>query len=167
LFSLFSEILEDNVNQGRKTVVCNVKVKYIRPLYSNLKEWMNDPHNVYIGRGGVVFIDGKRFPSQSSQWCNPFKIGKDGSRGQVIKKYREYVERRLSEEAGLRDELLSLKNKILGCWCVTETDSFPSPCSEEHFVCHGQVLAKLIHECEEDEMANQSSEASVINRFLH
>jgi hypothetical protein len=125
-------------------------VSYIRPKYSNLKEWIEDPQNVYIGRGGVVFIDGKRFPSQSSKWCNPFKIGKDGSRGQVIKKYREYLERRLDEEAGLTEELLLLKNKNLGCWCVTaETaDTSPGSCSEDLLVCHGQVLVNLIHERE-------------------
>jgi hypothetical protein len=42
--------------------VVNCKVKYIRPEYNNLKEWMNNPNNVYIGREGVVFIDKKRFP---------------------------------------------------------------------------------------------------------
>ena len=43
------------------TTCVNVKVKYIRPFYNNLKEWMEDENNVYIGRKGVVFIDGKRF----------------------------------------------------------------------------------------------------------
>jgi hypothetical protein len=45
--------------------VVNCKVQYIRPKYNNLKEWMNDPNNIYIGRGGVVFIDKKRFPAQA------------------------------------------------------------------------------------------------------
>lgn len=31
--------------------VVNVKVGNIRPKYSNLREWMEDPTNVYIGRG--------------------------------------------------------------------------------------------------------------------
>jgi len=38
--------------------VVNVRVKSIRPKYNNLKEWIADGSNVYIGRGGVVFIDG-------------------------------------------------------------------------------------------------------------
>jgi len=41
--------------------VVNCKVKYIRPEYNNLKEWMNNPNNVYIGREGVVFIDKNAF----------------------------------------------------------------------------------------------------------
>lgn len=36
--------------------VVNCKVKFIRPQYNNLKEWMDDANNVYIGIAGVVFI---------------------------------------------------------------------------------------------------------------
>lgn len=49
----------------KETIVVNVKVKYIRPKYHNLKMWMDDD-NVYIGRKGVVFVDGQRFPKDSS-----------------------------------------------------------------------------------------------------
>ena len=40
--------------------VCNVKVNNIRPKYNNLKEWMDDPNNIYIGRGKIVFINNER-----------------------------------------------------------------------------------------------------------
>jgi hypothetical protein len=56
--------------------IVNVKVKYIRPKYNNLSEWMKEPNNIYIGRKGIVFIDGIRFPKQDSTWCNPYKISK-------------------------------------------------------------------------------------------
>jgi hypothetical protein len=46
------------------TVVC-VKVDFIRPEYKNLEEWMRNPNNVYIGRSGVVFINGERFPKNA------------------------------------------------------------------------------------------------------
>lgn len=45
--------------------VVNCKVVNIRPQYQNLKEWMNDSDNVYVGRGGIVFIDGERFPKKT------------------------------------------------------------------------------------------------------
>ena len=64
--------------------VVNVKVGNLRPKHNNLKEWMQEEGNVYIGRKGVVFIEGKRFPTESSDFANPYKIGKDGSREQVI-----------------------------------------------------------------------------------
>lgn len=53
--------------------------KQVVNVNKNLKEWMNDPNNVYIERRGIVFIDGKRFPEQDSPYANPFKVGKDGT----------------------------------------------------------------------------------------
>lgn len=75
------------------TTLCNVKVQYIRPKYKDLKDWMSDSENVYIGRGGIVFVDGARFPKMSSEWANPFKIGRDGDRREVIEKYETYIGR--------------------------------------------------------------------------
>ena len=67
-----------------KTTLVNVKVKNIRPIYDNLEEWMKDSNNIYIGRKGVVFINGIRFPKENSIWCNPYKIDKNNDREQVI-----------------------------------------------------------------------------------
>ena len=111
--------------------VVNCKVKHIRPQYQNLQEWMNDDNNVYIGRAGIVFIDKVRFPKQSSPFCNVFKVGKDGTRDDVIKKYRTYITDKLKKEPELKKELIKMKGKNLGCWC------HPEPC-------HGDVLLDLI-----------------------
>lgn len=113
------------------TTCVNVKVKYIRPFYNNLKEWMEDENNVYIGRKGVVFIDGKRFPEENSIWHNPFKINKNNSRNTVINKYKLYIVKKINDEK-LLGELLKLRNKNLGCWCNPE-------------LCHGDVLIDLIN----------------------
>ena len=58
-----------------------------------------EKYDVYIGR--------------PSKWGNPFVIGKDGTREEVIEKYREYI---LNKPELLKD-LAELKGKILGCWC--------------------------------------------------
>jgi hypothetical protein len=68
---------------------------------------------VYIGR--------------PSKWGNPFEIGIDGTRQEVISKYRDYV----LDTKALMDALLELEGKILGCWC------HPLPC-------HGDVLVELV-----------------------
>jgi hypothetical protein len=112
--------------------VVNVKVQYIRPLgFVNLREWMADPNNVYVGRAGVVFIDGRRFPETASVFCNPFKIGKDGTRDEVIEKYRRFMKDKLDANSLLREKLVAMEGKNLGCWCA------PEPC-------HGNVLLELI-----------------------
>lgn len=113
-----------------KMSVINVKVKNIRPEYENLKEWMKNDNNVYIGRKGVVFIDGKRFPSTDSIWCNPYKIDKNNNRNDVIIKYKQYIVEKIKNE-NLHDELKKLHNKTLGCWCYPEA-------------CHGDKLRELI-----------------------
>lgn len=67
---------------------------------------MADPNNVYIGRAGVVFIDGARFPSVASPFCNIYKIGIDGDRAGVIQKYKSYIIEKLKHKP-FRKQLLS------------------------------------------------------------
>ena len=69
-----------------------------------------EDYDIYIGR--------------PSKWGNPFK---DGTRKQVIEKYRKYV---LSNRE-LLDNLDELEGKVLGCWCKPKS-------------CHGDVLVELI-----------------------
>jgi len=70
------------------------------------------PFDIYIGR--------------PSKWGNPFIIGKDGTREEVIEKYLEYI---LGNDK-LMAALPELKGKRLGCWC-------------KPLACHGDVLAEL------------------------
>lgn len=72
------------------------------------------PYDIYIGRPSI--------------WGNPYVIGKDGTREEVIQKYKEYV----LNSPELLSQLSSLEDKILGCWCA------PLPC-------HGDVLLELIN----------------------
>jgi hypothetical protein len=114
--------------------VVNVKVKFIREEgYNNLKAWMEDENNVYVGRGRVVFLtkEGPSFPPKDSKFCNPFKVGKDGTREEVIAKFRSFMEEKLAKDPALKQELLALEGKRLGCWCKPEA-------------CHGDVLLELI-----------------------
>ena len=114
--------------------IVNVKVKYIRNLgYDNLREWMKDNNNVYIGRAGIVFIDGKRYPEKQSIFANPFKITKNTSREDVIEKYKKYIINKINENPNMKEELIKLKGKNLGCWCHPEA-------------CHGDVLLELLYE---------------------
>lgn len=71
-----------------------------------------DRYDVYIGR--------------PSKWGNPFAIGRDGTREEVIDKYRTW----LLGQPELLAALPELKGKVLGCWCAPQA-------------CHGDVLAKL------------------------
>lgn len=120
-----------SIRSNMNTTIANCKVCNIRPKYGNLKEWMSDVNNVYIGRSGVVFIEGCRYPPKASLFANPFKIGKDGDRNEVLEKYKLFIHDKLRANAYLREELMKLKGKTLGCWCFPEK-------------CHGDVLIELL-----------------------
>lgn len=92
----------------------------LRTKVVNLK---NSQYDVYIGR--------KCYGLPESIWHNPFKIGEDGTRTEVIAKYREYV----LGNPDLMKRLPSLRGKVLGCWC--------SP-----MACHGEVLIELLDKIE-------------------
>lgn len=122
-----------NMIFDQTTKIINCKVAYLRPAYQNLKEWMETSGNVYIGRRGVLILDGRRFPEKDSIFANPFKIDAIHDRTAVIEQYRSYIIDRLQKEPDLVEELRKLKGKTLGCWCHPER-------------CHGDVLIDLINQ---------------------
>ncbi len=71
--------------------------------------------DVYIGR--------------PSKWGNPFAIGRDGTRDEVIAKYQAW----LLKQPDLMAALPELKGKTLGCWCAPKA-------------CHGDVLSRMSSE---------------------
>jgi hypothetical protein len=116
----------------KETKVVNVKVKYIRPAYADLEKWMENPDHVYIGRPGIVFIRGERFPKTKDRfdWGNPFKDGDN-----CLVRYEEWLRKKIEKESftEFTEELKKLKGKTLGCWCKPER-------------CHGDVLKKVLDE---------------------
>ena len=83
----------------------------------------NLPHSnteiVYIGRPSI--------------FGNPYRIGYDGTRVEVIQKYELYVVDRIKHDPWFRDAVKGLHGKLLSCWCR------PLPC-------HGDVLVKIAEE---------------------
>jgi len=70
-------------------------------------------YDIYIGRPSI--------------WGNPFVVGKDGTREEVVDKYRQWILTQPRLLVGLRE----LKDKVLGCHCHPK-------------LCHGDVIVELI-----------------------
>lgn len=70
------------------------------------------PNAIYVGR--------------PTRWGNPYKIGRDGNRSEVIAKYTAWAKARAEDPTFLG----ALTGKDLVCWC----DPLP---------CHGHVLLRL------------------------
>jgi hypothetical protein len=88
----------------------------------NKKTHRPGPDDLYIGR--------------PSKWGNPFTIGRDGSREDVVRKYAEWVVR----QPGLMGSLHELRGRTLVCWCAPE-------------MCHGHVLQIVCEEAGIDKAA--------------
>lgn len=74
-------------------------------------------------RGTFVRID------RRTKWGNPFRIGRDGDRAQVIADHAAWIRTQPQLLASLHE----LRGKTLACWC------HPLPC-------HGHTLAQLADE---------------------
>jgi hypothetical protein len=83
---------------------------------SNVVHCKRSPYDVYIGRPGP--------------FGNPFEIGKDGNRQEVVEKYAEWV---LTQPELLATIQAELNGKVLGCWCAPK-------------LCHGDILVELANE---------------------
>lgn len=90
--------------------------------------------NIRSGQAYDVMID------RTTYWGNPYHIGRDGTRREVIAKYRAYI---LNDPKRLA-ALSELEGKVLGCWCK------PKPC-------HGDVLVELIEQANAKITANAGS----------
>ena len=82
----------------------------IRSRVVNINDYA---YSVYIGR--------------PSKWGNPYKIGVDGTRKEVLEKYRNY----LLNNKELLDDIMSLDGEILGCFCKPKA-------------CHGDIIIETI-----------------------
>lgn len=67
--------------------------------------------------------------SRPSKWGNPFVVGVDGDREEVIRKYEDWIR----NQPELLKDIPELQGKILGCWCAPK-------------LCHGDVLVSLVNE---------------------
>ena len=78
---------------------------------------------------GAVYV------GRPSKFGNPFTIGKDGSREEVIQKFEAWLfvadENSSPPMLITIDDLRSLRGKDLVCWCAPEA-------------CHAQILMKYI-----------------------
>lgn len=73
-----------------------------------------DKHDVFIGRPSI--------------FGNPFVIGTDGTRREVIQKYKQYFDNRIRTDIQFQAEVERLRGLKLGCYCKPKA-------------CHGDIIA--------------------------
>jgi hypothetical protein len=73
----------------------------------------SDQYDIFIGR--------------PSKFSNPFIVGKDGTRSEVIQKFKDYFR----SLPNLPELLKELEGKRIACWCSLDSE------------CHGDVIIAL------------------------
>jgi len=76
------------------------------------------PGDVYIGRG--------------SPYGNPYVIGKDGDRTQVIEKFEKHFHERMRNDTTFFKAVSELRGKHIVCYCSPKA-------------CHGHVIAEYLN----------------------
>lgn len=78
-----------------------------------------DEFDIYIGRG--------------SPWGNPFAIGygEGPDRAEVIEKYREYFNEKITNDESFKRGILAMRGLRLACFCKPDA-------------CHGDVIAEYL-----------------------
>jgi hypothetical protein len=92
-------------------------------MYHILTDWKSDRRYVYIGRA-----HGK---AKNGYFGNPFVVGKDGTRDEILEKYREYFLKRLRDDAEFFYQVAMLDGKILVCFCKPAA-------------CHGDIIVEFL-----------------------
>ena len=82
--------------------VYNDTYTHMTALVVNIKNNPSELDYIYIGR--------------PSKWGNPFVIGRDGNRDEVVRKYLYYI----LEDQNLLNDLDEIKGKNLGCYCAPQ-----------------------------------------------
>lgn len=82
--------------------------------------------DVYIGRGSIFGNPYTHLPLNKTK--AQFQVE---SAEKAIEKYREYFYHLIETDPDFLDEVLRLKDKILGCYCA------PEPC-------HGEIIVEFL-----------------------
>lgn len=116
--------------------VC-VAVSELRKKYKDksidLKKWLSDPDNIYVGRRGRIWINGEIFHYKDSVWKNDFTIKQHG-REKCLELYKDDIVKKINDKIV---DIETIKGKKLGCFCKPNEK------------CHVDILIDLLEKEEE------------------
>ena len=98
--------------------------------YDNLEQWLEDPHNVYVGHN-MVYVAGAR----QHEFANRFFVKKYG-RDECLRKYEAWLVE-VIQDPEVKARFESLRKKTIGCWCKADE------------ACHADVIIRLLGEADD------------------
>jgi hypothetical protein len=88
-----------------------------------------EKYDVYIGRAGH---------GQDGYFGNPFVLGKDGNRKEVLEKYKVYFYNRIKNDPEFKSRIERLAGLTLGCFCVP-------------LKCHGHIIIEYLNSIKKED----------------
>ncbi len=109
----------------------------------HVSEMKNFPDAVYIGRANRW----RRLAA--SPLANPFVIGRDGTRIDVLYKYNDHMTRQIAYRGDRQfiEALIACRNRPLACWCRRSDEAIG-----DHNGCHGDWIIAELTNYSDDEL---------------
>jgi hypothetical protein len=107
----------------RKTTLVNLHRVGLRKGEAEIRE---DGEVIIRGRWTYVGRKNLRFGIPASRWGNPYCLGRDGTRENLVMHYKVHI----FYEPELLGLVHILKGRTLACWCAPK-------------LCHGEILIRL------------------------
>jgi len=85
-----------------------------------------EKYDIYIGRGSIFGNPYTHIPIKNTK--ADFQVK---TREEAMEKYREYFYNRIETDTEFLDEVLRLKDKVLGCYC-------------KPLDCHGDIIKEFL-----------------------
>jgi hypothetical protein len=102
-----------------------------------------DNCSVYIGRGYNSEHINSNVPIDSRGWLgNPYRVGRHGSREEVVEKFMNDFIQKLNSNAEFRRAVAELEGETLGCWCQRAHE-------DDGDLCHGEVIKRAVEKLNE------------------
>lgn len=120
---LFIPADRSNVKMARRVDVNKENLKAMG--YDNLEHWLEDTHNVYVGRN-VVYVAG----AKRHEFANKFSVKKYG-RCECLRKYGAWLIEATKDDE-VRSRFEALRGKTLGCWCGADEE------------CHADMIIRML-----------------------
>lgn len=115
-------------------------------------------------KSGVWYVGRSCAGWNGSPLANPFHIGKDGSREEVIEKYRQWLRAEYRKDGAVRAYLhmLAVKERhnekiVLGCWCA------PQACHAEFI---REAILKIVEKWNQGEWEREQEWVEAVNKAV-
>lgn len=146
LLKLLGDNVLDSVVQDEKLTHAVIFDSTYSPKFTTFKSYLSEVIPVRYIQDKITFVSNKdkgehfdTYIGRGTLWGNPYAIGQDGDRDEVIRKFAyDFSRNFLRGGDDFNEKLKLLRGHTLGCHC-------------KPYTCHGDVLAEYLNKLDDGE----------------